>query len=96
MNTLSEATGPFASHVLKILCQNNPSKNVCYSPVSISSALAMVLLGAKGDTAVQMSQVSSLSPHTCFTRLRVVEKGGSEYHTLFHEEGRESPPVILL
>ncbi|CAO2595699.1 Serpin B9 [Lemmus lemmus] len=61
MNTLSEANGTFAIHVLKILCQNNPSKNVCYSPMSISSALAMVLLGAKGDTAVQISQVSSLA-----------------------------------
>ncbi|XP_057646739.1 serpin B9-like [Chionomys nivalis] len=61
MNTLSEANGTFAIQVLKILCQNNPSKNVCYSPVSISSALAMVLLGAKGDTAVQMSQALGLN-----------------------------------
>lgn len=61
MNTLSEANGTFAVHVLKILCQNNPSKNVCYSPVSISSALAMVLLGAKGDTAVQISQALGLN-----------------------------------
>ncbi|XP_038191232.1 serpin B9-like [Arvicola amphibius] len=61
MNTLSEANGTFAIHVLKLLCQNNPSKNVCYSPVSISSALAMVLLGAKGDTAVQMSQALGLN-----------------------------------
>lgn len=61
MDTLSEANGTFAIHVLKILCQNNPSKNVCYSPVSISSALAMVLLGAKGDTAVQMSQALGLN-----------------------------------
>ncbi|CAH6803054.1 serpin B9 [Phodopus roborovskii] len=56
MNTLSEANGSFAIHLLKTLCQNNPSGNVCYSPVSISSALAMVLLGAKGDTAVQITQ----------------------------------------
>lgn len=61
MDILSEANGTFAIHVLKILCQNNPSKNVCYSPVSISSALAMVLLGAKGDTAVQMSQALCLN-----------------------------------
>uniref|UniRef100_A0A8C8TGK9 Serpin domain-containing protein n=1 Tax=Peromyscus maniculatus bairdii TaxID=230844 RepID=A0A8C8TGK9_PERMB len=60
MNTLSEANGNFAIYLLKMLCENNPSKNVCYSPMSISSALAMVLLGAKGDTAVQMSQVSCL------------------------------------
>ncbi|ERE77943.1 serpin B9-like protein [Cricetulus griseus] len=56
MTTVCEANGSFAIHLLKTLCQNNPSKNVCYSPVSISSALAMVLLGAKGDTAVQITQ----------------------------------------
>ncbi|XP_028637614.1 leukocyte elastase inhibitor B-like isoform X2 [Grammomys surdaster] len=62
MNTLSEANGTFAIHLLKMLCQSNPSENVCYSPVSISSALAMVLLGAKGQTAVQISQVLNLKP----------------------------------
>ncbi|XP_040612146.1 serpin B9-like [Mesocricetus auratus] len=56
MNTLCEANGSFAINLLKILCQNSPSENVCYSPMSISSALAMVLLGAKGDTAVQITQ----------------------------------------
>ncbi|XP_052584406.1 serpin B9-like [Peromyscus californicus insignis] len=61
MNTLSEANGNFAIHLLKMLCESNPSKNVCYSPMSISSALAMVLLGAKGDTAVQMSQALGLN-----------------------------------
>ncbi|OBS67841.1 hypothetical protein A6R68_03618, partial [Neotoma lepida] len=61
MDTVSEANGTFAIHLLKMLCENNPSKNVCYSPVSISSALAMVLLGAKGDTAVQMSQALGLN-----------------------------------
>ncbi|XP_059119202.1 serpin B9-like [Peromyscus eremicus] len=61
MNTLSEANGNFAIHLLKILCESNPSTNVCYSPMSISSALAMVLLGAKGDTAVQMSQALGLN-----------------------------------
>ncbi|GAB1298060.1 SPI6 [Apodemus speciosus] len=44
-----------------MLCQSNPSKNVCYSPMSISSALAMVLLGAKGQTAVQISQALGLT-----------------------------------
>ncbi|XP_052585284.1 serpin B9-like [Peromyscus californicus insignis] len=73
MNTLSEANGNFAIHLLKMLCESNPSKNVCYSPVSISSALAMVLLGAKGDTAVQMSQALGLNTdkdiHQGFQRL---------------------------
>uniref|UniRef100_A0A8C8U9A1 Serpin domain-containing protein n=1 Tax=Peromyscus maniculatus bairdii TaxID=230844 RepID=A0A8C8U9A1_PERMB len=82
MNTLSEANGNFAIHLLKMLCESNPSTNVCYSPMSISSALAMVLLGAKGDTAVQMSQVSCLSPLTCFTCLRAAEKGCQKFGKL--------------
>lgn len=58
---MSEANGTFAIHLLKMLCQSNPSENVCYSPMSISSALAMVLLGAKGQTAVQISQALGLN-----------------------------------
>ncbi|XP_036044309.1 serpin B9-like [Onychomys torridus] len=61
MNTLSEVNGNFAIHLLKVLCESNPSENVCYCPLSISSALAMVLLGAKGDTAVQISQALGLN-----------------------------------
>lgn len=61
MSTLSEGNGTFAIHLLKMLCQSNPSKNVCYSPVSISSAISMVLLGAKGQTAVQISQALGLN-----------------------------------
>lgn len=58
METLSNASGTFAIRLLKILCQDSPTRNVFCSPVSISSALAMVLLGAKGNTATQMAQVS--------------------------------------
>uniref|UniRef100_A0A8D2CP05 Serpin domain-containing protein n=1 Tax=Sciurus vulgaris TaxID=55149 RepID=A0A8D2CP05_SCIVU len=57
MDSLSEANGTFACQVLKMLCQDKPSQNVFFSPLSISSALAMVLLGAKGNTKVQMAQV---------------------------------------
>ncbi|XP_051025772.1 serpin B9-like [Acomys russatus] len=62
MSTVSKANGTFAIQLLKMLCQHDPSKNVCFSPVSISSALAMVLLGAKGDTAAQISQALCLNP----------------------------------
>ncbi|KAL6030829.1 hypothetical protein STEG23_022529 [Scotinomys teguina] len=62
MNSLSEENGTFAINLLKMFCQDNPSGNVCYSPMSISSALAMILLGAKGDTATQMSQALGLNP----------------------------------
>lgn len=60
MDTLLEANGTFALNLLKKLCEDN-SKNVFLSPVSVSSALAMVFMGARGNTAAQMAQTLSLS-----------------------------------
>ncbi|XP_004628455.1 serpin B9-like [Octodon degus] len=60
MNTLSEANGAFAICLLKLLGQDDSAHNVFFSPVSISSALGMVLLGAKGSTATQMAQALAL------------------------------------
>ncbi|XP_045407530.1 serpin B9 [Lemur catta] len=84
METLDEANGTFAISLLKILCQDNPSHNVFYSPMSISAALAMVLLGAKGNTAAQMAQVLSLNTekdiHQGFQSLLTeVNKPGTQY-----------------
>lgn len=59
MDSLREANGTFALNLLKILGEDS-SKNVFFSPMSISSALAMVFMGAKGDTASQMIQALSL------------------------------------
>uniref|UniRef100_A0A8C6RMM2 Serpin domain-containing protein n=2 Tax=Nannospalax galili TaxID=1026970 RepID=A0A8C6RMM2_NANGA len=67
-----------------MLCQDNPSHNVFYSPLSISSALAMVLLGAKGSTEVQMAQALCLNTekdiHQGFQSLLFeVNKPGTQY-----------------
>lgn len=83
MDALSEANGTFALRLLKILCQDS-RRNVFYSPVSISSALAMVLLGAKGNTAAQMAQVLSLNTekdiHGNFQSLLAeMNKPGTQY-----------------
>uniref|UniRef100_A0A672KVE1 Serpin B6 n=1 Tax=Sinocyclocheilus grahami TaxID=75366 RepID=A0A672KVE1_SINGR len=43
-----------ANTQFKKISEGNTSRNVFYSPISISSALAMVSLGAKGNTAAQM------------------------------------------
>ncbi|XP_006888774.1 PREDICTED: serpin B6-like [Elephantulus edwardii] len=59
MGTLSEANGTFALNLLKKLGENN-SNNLFFSPMNISCALAMVFMGAKGNTATQMSQALSL------------------------------------
>ncbi|XP_006870620.1 PREDICTED: serpin B9 isoform X1 [Chrysochloris asiatica] len=99
MDTLAEANGTFAIRLLKILCQQNPSHNVFYSPLSISSALAMVFLGAKGDTAAQMVQALSLNVkegiHQGFQLLLTkVNQPGTQYvlrtaNGLFAEETYE-------
>ncbi|XP_037699477.1 serpin B9 [Choloepus didactylus] len=84
MDAFSEANGTFAIRLLKILCQDSPSHNVFYSPVSISSALAMVLLGAKGNTAAEMAQALSLNAgediHKGFQfLLNEINKPGTQY-----------------
>uniref|UniRef100_A0A672STC5 Leukocyte elastase inhibitor n=1 Tax=Sinocyclocheilus grahami TaxID=75366 RepID=A0A672STC5_SINGR len=57
MERLSAANTQFSLNLFKKISGGNTSKNVFYSPISISSALAMVLLGAKGNPAVQMFKV---------------------------------------
>ncbi|NP_001166516.1 serpin B6 [Cavia porcellus] len=60
MDCLLEANGIFAMSLLKVLGEES-SKNVFFSPLSISSAMAMVFLGAKATTAEQMAQALSLN-----------------------------------
>ncbi|XP_048656449.1 serpin B9-like isoform X5 [Marmota marmota marmota] len=84
MDSLSKANGTFAIQVLKMLCQDRPSQNVFFSPLSISSALAMVLLGAKGNTKVQLARALSLNTeediHKGFQMLLTeVNKPNSKY-----------------
>lgn len=62
MAAISSSNTAFALDLLRTLSQANPSRNIFVSPLSISSALAMVYLGAKGDTAAQMAQVRTLPP----------------------------------
>ncbi|XP_048655922.1 serpin B6-like isoform X2 [Marmota marmota marmota] len=74
MDPLLEGTGTFALNLLKRLGEDS-SRNVFYSPISMSSALAMVLMGAKGTTAVQMAQVLSLNKSS--------NSGGGDVHQSF-------------
>uniref|UniRef100_A0A8U8C4B2 Leukocyte elastase inhibitor n=1 Tax=Geospiza parvula TaxID=87175 RepID=A0A8U8C4B2_GEOPR len=54
MENLSIANSRFALDLLRRFSEANPTGNVFFSPVSISGALAMVLLGAKGNTEAQV------------------------------------------
>ncbi|TNN48762.1 Leukocyte elastase inhibitor [Liparis tanakae] len=57
----SKANTTFSLALFKKFGDDDKTANVFYSPFSISSALAMVMLGARGNTATQMSEV------LCFT-----------------------------
>ncbi|XP_029955695.1 leukocyte elastase inhibitor-like isoform X2 [Salarias fasciatus] len=56
LTPLSQANTAFALALLQKLSDNDKTANVFFSPFSISSALAMVMLGAGGNTASQMSE----------------------------------------
>ncbi|KAM9774605.1 serpin peptidase inhibitor, clade B (ovalbumin), member 1, like 3 [Syngnathus typhle] len=58
---LSKANTTFSLDLLAKLCDNDKMANIFFSPFSISSALAMVMLGSGGNTATQMSEVLGLT-----------------------------------
>ncbi|XP_061778098.1 leukocyte elastase inhibitor-like isoform X1 [Nerophis ophidion] len=60
-DNLSKANTSFCLDLLRRLSDNDKTANVFFSPFSISSALAMVMLGASGNTASQMSEVLYLT-----------------------------------
>ncbi|XP_049638037.1 serpin B8-like [Suncus etruscus] len=82
MDHLQEANGNFAINLFKMLGEADCSKNVFFSPLSISSSLAMVLMGARGDTATQMLQALCLDPgeavHAGFQSLLRTLEGTNE------------------
>ncbi|XP_035766636.1 leukocyte elastase inhibitor-like [Neolamprologus brichardi] len=61
MSAVSNSNTAFALELFRTLSQTNPAGNIFVSPLSTSSALAMVYLGAKGDTAAQIAQALSFS-----------------------------------
>lgn len=57
MGTLSRANGAFALELYRALCKESPGTSLIISPLSISTALAMVYLGARADTKAEMGKV---------------------------------------
>uniref|UniRef100_G3NAY2 Leukocyte elastase inhibitor n=1 Tax=Gasterosteus aculeatus TaxID=69293 RepID=G3NAY2_GASAC len=87
---LSKANTTFSLALLKKFGDKDKTANVFYSPFSISSALAMVMLGAKGNTATQIKvktltfNVSAVIPkddvHVSFAQLlSELNKAGAPY-----------------
>ncbi|NXC49285.1 ILEUA inhibitor, partial [Penelope pileata] len=63
MDRLSDANGRFALDLFGKVNESNPTGNVFFSPLSVSAALAMVLLGAGGNTKAQVLKVSRIFSH---------------------------------
>ncbi|POI19558.1 hypothetical protein CIB84_016697 [Bambusicola thoracicus] len=59
MESLSASTNTFTLDLYKKLDVTSKGQNIFFAPWSIASALAMVYLGANGDTATQIAKVSS-------------------------------------
>ncbi|XP_069814204.1 serpin B6-like isoform X2 [Dendropsophus ebraccatus] len=84
MDFLSEANGTFAINLYKKLTESDNKCNLFFSPLSISSALGMIYLGAKGNTASQMSKVlefeKAKNVHGAFQSLiSEINKPGTDY-----------------
>ncbi|XP_066103352.1 serpin B5 [Saccopteryx bilineata] len=57
MDALQLANSAFAVDLFKELCENEPTGNVLFSPVCLSTSLSLAQVGAKGDTANEIGQV---------------------------------------
>uniref|UniRef100_A0A8C5IJH4 Serpin B10 n=1 Tax=Junco hyemalis TaxID=40217 RepID=A0A8C5IJH4_JUNHY len=57
MEVVSTSVGNFTIDLFNKLNENNKGKNIFFSPWSISAALALTYLGAKGTTATEMAEV---------------------------------------
>uniref|UniRef100_A0A668ALY7 Serpin B6 n=1 Tax=Myripristis murdjan TaxID=586833 RepID=A0A668ALY7_9TELE len=77
---LSEANTAFCLALFKQLDEDKKSSNIFYSPLSISSALAMVMLGARANTATQMSEVHTHTRTHTQTHLLVTRAIGLSLH----------------
>ncbi|XP_032078411.1 leukocyte elastase inhibitor-like isoform X2 [Thamnophis elegans] len=84
MEKLADANSQFALDLFQEL--KDPTGNVFFSPFSISSALAMVALGARGNTASQLLKTLHF-------------EGVEDLHSLFHrlntKINRSNAPYIL-
>ncbi|XP_030253637.1 leukocyte elastase inhibitor-like isoform X1 [Sparus aurata] len=87
---LSEANATFALALFKKLSEDDKTGNVFCSPFSISSALAMVMLGARGNTAAQMSEV------LCFTEAEKLQHAGPPQEMQMLQQVQTKIPQHLL
>lgn len=72
------ANTSFALNLFSKIKETNKTNNIFYSPLSISSALAMVYLGAAGNTATQMSKVRTIKKKKKHSTINVNNQVGNK------------------
>uniref|UniRef100_A0A8C3YHV7 Serpin family B member 1 n=1 Tax=Catagonus wagneri TaxID=51154 RepID=A0A8C3YHV7_9CETA len=105
MEQLSAANTRFALDLFRALNESNPAGNIFISPFSISSALAMILLGTRGNTEAQLSKALHFDTvkdiHSSFQSLNAdINKRGASYilklaNRLFGESSYHFLPEFL-
>ena len=86
-NHLAKANNNFALHLYQTLAMDPDMDNIFFSPISISTALAMIFLGARGNTANQMIEVLKFNTieesnlHSSFAELNtaIFSKSADKY-----------------
>ncbi|NXV26743.1 ILEU inhibitor, partial [Rissa tridactyla] len=86
MENLRNANSRFALDLLRRFNETNPAGNVFFSPASVSAALAMVLLGAKGNTEAQVLKTLHFDE---------VEDVHSRFQALTMDINRSNAPYLL-
>ncbi|XP_060538104.1 leukocyte elastase inhibitor-like [Pantherophis guttatus] len=86
MDKLANANSQFALDLFQKLTEAHPTGNVFFSPLSVSSALAMVALGARGNTASELLKTLHFDG---------VEDLHSVFQTLNSKINRSNAPYIL-
>lgn len=105
MEQLSAANTRFALDLFRTVNESNPAGNIFFSPFSISSALAMIFLGTRGNTSEQMSKALYFKEveeiHSRFQSLNAdINKRGAAYtlkvaNRLFGEKTYDFLPEFL-
>ncbi len=83
--SLKEGNAQFAITFYKQWIKENPKANLCFSPYSISQALAMTYCGAKNTTQKEMAQVMYFDKNPHLT--------GSDFQTLNSELKKQTDSV---
>uniref|UniRef100_A0A452H9V5 Serpin domain-containing protein n=1 Tax=Gopherus agassizii TaxID=38772 RepID=A0A452H9V5_9SAUR len=91
MGSISQAITEMGVDLYNELNKNAANKNIFISPMSISTGLVMVLLGARGNTATQMQMVLHLNRAARSANLEtgfVSESGTTEAEPEYPNEGQ--------